>query len=106
MDELVEELRQAGYNTEIELSQESFRIYREYFHPTKLSLASFLFLSQGSFRDNRSRDSVHLKDVREMGREENFIAELERYNPERFPVRHALIDFPGWIWRKVKELHS
>lgn len=106
MEELVEELRRVGYNVEIEIHEEEFEKYSSYFHVTRLSLASFLFLPQNAYRDRRGRDSVHLKDVRAMSRDEEFIAELERYNPEKFPIRHALIDFPGWIRRKCSELHS
>ncbi|MFT4892876.1 MAG: hypothetical protein ACI8Z7_000664 [Candidatus Nanohaloarchaea archaeon] len=106
MEELVESLKHAGYNVEVEISEMDFEDYRSYFHITRLSLASFLFLPQRAYRDTRGRDSVHLKDVRKMNRDEDFIAELERYNPERYPIRHAFIDFPGWMRRKVEELHS
>lgn len=106
MEELITRLKNAGYNVEVEISKEDFNEYRDYFHTTRLSIASFLFLPQEAYRDSRSRDSIHLKDVRRIGREEDFIAELERYNPEKHPVRHAILDFPGWIWQKWLKLHS
>lgn len=98
-EELIRQLEQVGFNRDIRIPEEIWSSVIEEMHPTDLSLASVIGKDEPSFRDGESNLSLHLKDCTGVDAEEKYIAELERYNPEKHPVRHLLVDFPLWLWR-------
>lgn len=95
----IQELDLPGYNIDTEISRQEFMERIEEMHETDLSLADFQRKNEPSYRDDRARKSLHLKDLSDLDREEKYIAELERFNPEHHPVLHLLVDFPIWLFR-------
>ena len=97
---LREKLQGIGYNRDVEISEEKWREVREEkAHIDRKSLAFLEHRNEPTYRDDRSRKSIELKDYRNKGYEADFVAELEHYNPDSKPLGHVIIDFPLWIWK-------
>lgn len=92
-------LKDFGFNRDVEISDEEWKNCMESEHSTSLALAPIERKNEPTYRDNRARESIELKDYRQLDRPECFVAELEHFNPERHPVLHLLVDFPSWLWK-------
>lgn len=99
MKELREKLEETGYNRDIEISRDLWEIALRNEHQSSRSLASVEHRAEPTYRDDRKRKSVELKDYRERNYEADFVAELEHFNPDKRPLSHLLIDMPLWLWR-------
>lgn len=97
---LRKKLLEIGYNRDVEISEEKWREVREEKeHVDRRSLAFLEHRNEPTYTDDRSQESIELKDYRDRGHEANFVAELEHYNPDRKPLGHVIIDFPLWLWK-------
>ncbi|MFB6213822.1 MAG: hypothetical protein ABEJ07_04655 [Candidatus Nanohaloarchaea archaeon] len=96
---LVEKLKSAGYNRDVVISSEEWQEMLPEEHSSDLALAALEQRDEDTYRDDRKRTSVELKDYRHRDMRGEFVAELERFNPEHHPVLHLLIDFPSWLWK-------
>ena len=99
MQTLVDWLSEIGYNHDEEVDEEDFQEALQSMHETDLDLAALIGKDEPSFRDDRPRKSLHLKDLSRLERDEDYIAELEHFNPEFHPILHVLVDFPLWLLR-------
>lgn len=99
MQSLIEKLAATGYNRDTVIEEGDFSQALEEMHQTDLSLAFLEHKKEPSYRDKRARKSLHLKDLTQLDMDEDYVAELERFNPEHHPVLHLLVDFPLWFWR-------
>jgi len=97
---LLKKLEKAGFNRDLEISEKEWKKYREKEeHEDSRSLAALEHRDEPTYRDNKKKKSIELKDYRNRKYQANFVAELEHYNPDKAPIRHILIDFPNWLWK-------
>jgi hypothetical protein len=100
MPNLLEKLEKAGYNRDLEISEKMWRKEKEEKeHRDSRSLAALEHRNEPTYRDSKAKKSIELKDYRNRKYNADFIAELEHYNPDHHPAKHALIDFPNWLWK-------
>lgn len=97
--ELIELLRNRGFNRDVEVEKETWEAVSQDCRSSGLAFSTFLRREEPTYRDDRSRVSIELKDYRDLEGPESFVAELERFNPEHHPLLHLLVDFPNWIWK-------
>ncbi|MFB6208949.1 MAG: hypothetical protein ABEJ56_02300 [Candidatus Nanohaloarchaea archaeon] len=97
MDELIERLEDIGFNRDVVIDHDEWLEERERMHETRLSLAGIEGKDEKTFRDDRFEVSLELKDCSHLDMEGDYIAELEKFNPEHHPVLHILTDFPVWF---------
>lgn len=98
-EELKQKLNDSGYNRDIEINEEMWRGAKDDLEASQsiLGLPSILKINQTIFRDKKRTKSIELKDYRNRKDYENeFVAELEHFNPERHPFLHSIIDVPLW----------
>ncbi|MFB6217458.1 MAG: hypothetical protein ABEJ72_10935 [Candidatus Aenigmatarchaeota archaeon] len=98
-EKLREKLGKKGLNRDVEIDKKVWDRLMESEHRSSESLAALEHRSEPTFRDNRVKRSIELKDYRWRKMQGDFVAELEHYNPEFRPLMHILVDFPLWLWR-------
>lgn len=100
MTELMEKLLQIGYNRDLEIAREKWmKVKEKEEHRDSRTLAVLEHRDEPTYRDNRSKTSIELKDYRNRKYDADFVAELEHYNPDKKPIRHMIVDFPTWLWK-------
>lgn len=104
MEEKISGIKFESYCVEREISRDKFQNLKSDMKRTRLSfydIVGFVVnLNVRNYRDNKVRDSLHLKDLSNVeNREEDCVVELEKFNPRFRPLSHLLIDFPTWCIR-------
>lgn len=97
--ELQKELKQHGFNRDIEIDEDAWREVLEDEFRSSRSLAAVEHRNEPTYRDNMEKESIELKDYRNRSMEGSFVAELEHYNPEFRPLMHIIVDVPIWLWK-------
>ena len=98
-DTMICDLRKSGFNRNVKIPEDIWKKHERNIYRTELSLARFLNQEKKSYRDDRKVLSLHLKDYRNFNNsEKKFVVEVERFNPEYYPLMHLITDFPNWIW--------
>ena len=98
MENLVEKLKEIGFNRDVVIDRKDWIQEEKNLHKTRLSLANIEGKNEEAFRDNRFELSLELKDCSHLDKiDGDYIAELEKFNPEHHPILHVLTDFPIWI---------
>jgi hypothetical protein len=94
-----ERLENLGYNRDLEVSEDEWRALRDEEHSDRRTMAFIGRIDEATFRDDRKRKSIELKDYRNRSFDSEFVAELEHFNPDKRPLSHILVDMPLWLWR-------
>lgn len=103
-EELLSKLEsQHGLCLDFELTLDQFKCLEPKLEETSRTRVTDRYPEAISYRDDRSRRSLHVTDYRGMEREDAvsnvIVAHIENFNPEKHPLMHVLIDFPLWYWR-------
>ncbi|PSH01275.1 MAG: hypothetical protein BRC26_03930 [Nanohaloarchaea archaeon QH_8_44_6] len=104
MEKKISGIKFDNYCVEREISREKSQDLKSEMKRTRLSFYDIVGfavnLDVRNYRDDKVRDSLHLKDLSNVeNREEDFVVELEKYNPRSRPLSHLFIDFPTWCIR-------
>lgn len=101
--ELLEYLKEKGYNLDVRVPPELFEDAREDFEETGRTVVTEMYPEASSYRDDRKRSSIHLTDYRGVEREnmksDVIVAHLEHFNPEHHPLLHTMVDSVLWFVR-------
>ncbi|PSH01859.1 MAG: hypothetical protein BRC27_00620 [Nanohaloarchaea archaeon SW_10_44_10] len=104
MEKKISGIKFENYCVEREISRDKSWDLKSDMKRTRLSFYDIVGFAMNldvrNYRDHRVRDSLHLKDLSNVkNREEDFVVELEKFNPRFRPLSHLLIDFPTWCIR-------
>ncbi len=88
------------YTYDLIIPEEVFEENKDELYETDRTTVTDFWPEAKVYRDNNKFNSAQVSDYRGIEREglvdDVIVGHLERFNPDKAPIRHALIDFPSW----------